>query len=47
MTHERTRGHEPPGGPQHDLSLPDADDIPVSDGPDDLEPVEWPGEWDG
>lgn len=50
MTHEHHRGDEAAGGPEHDGRLPDALDVPVSDGPFDLvgidRPYDWAEEWD-
>lgn len=46
MTHEKDKDSEADGGPEHDHTLPDAGDIPVADGPFDLEPVVRPEEWD-
>lgn len=46
MTHEREEAQEASGGPEHDHTLPDADKVPVSDGPFDLEPHIRPDEWD-
>jgi hypothetical protein len=46
MTHERMQNDEAEGGPENDDRLPDAVSIAVSDGPDDLDPVEQPDEWD-
>jgi len=47
MTHEHTPGGEADGGPENDDALPDARSIPVAEGPDDLDPVEHPDEWEG
>lgn len=46
MTHEHIEGGEAERGPEHDQFLPDAATIPVADDPDELDPIEWPGEWD-
>lgn len=46
MTHEHRPGAEADDGPEHDTTLPPADSIPVADGPEELEPAVWPGEWD-
>lgn len=46
MTHEHHAGDEPEGGPQHDGRLPDADTIPVADGPFDLPAIDQLEEWD-
>jgi hypothetical protein len=35
MTHERTPNDEPPGGPENDDTLPDANSFPVFDDPAD------------
>lgn len=47
MTHERRPNEEAPAGPEHDDTLPDADEIPVADGPFDLDPVDRPEHWKG
>jgi hypothetical protein len=46
MTHEHTDTSEASGGPEHDQTLPNAEDIPVSDGPFDLEPEMHDREWE-
>jgi hypothetical protein len=46
MTHEHSENDEAEGGPQHDHRLPNAWEIPVADGPDDLDPVDQPDDWD-
>jgi hypothetical protein len=46
MTHEHTEGDEATGGPQADHRLPAADGVPIADGPDDLDPVIDPDNWD-
>jgi hypothetical protein len=46
MTHEKTPTSEHEGGPEHTHNLPDADSIPVADGPFDLPPVLQPEHWD-
>lgn len=46
MTHEHHKGTEAEGGPEKDSALPDAETIPVADGPFDLEPIQRPEEWE-
>jgi hypothetical protein len=47
VTHEYEPNDETTGGPQHDDRLPDAYLIPVGDGPDDVDPLTDPDDWDG
>lgn len=46
MTHETADRPEHDDGPEHDHTLPDADQVPTSDGPDDLPPVHHPQHWE-
>lgn len=46
MTHEREPNEEAAGGPEHDESLPNAWEVPVADGPDDLAPMTDEDDWD-
>lgn len=46
MTHERIPNGEGES-PETDESLPNAWEIPVSDGPDDLDPMTDPEDWEG
>lgn len=45
MTHEREPGIEAER-PELDDTLPNADEIPVGDAPDDVEPMTDPDDWD-